>query len=51
MTVRADDYGRDPIEGRLVALNAERIVVAREAGERDLLHVHFPRAGYGVSLA
>ena len=51
VTVRADDYGRDPIEGRLVALNAERIVVAREAGERDLLHVHFPRAGYGVSLA
>ncbi|HEY3950328.1 glutathione S-transferase family protein [Phenylobacterium sp.] len=51
VAVRADDYGRDPIEGRLVAINAERIVVAREAGELDLIHVHFPRAGYGVSAA
>jgi glutathione S-transferase len=51
VAVRADDYGRDPIEGRLVCLNAERIVVAREAGELDLIHVHFPRAGYGVSAA
>ncbi|MBS0362322.1 MAG: glutathione S-transferase family protein [Proteobacteria bacterium] len=51
VAVRADDYGRDPIEGRLVALNAERIVIARDAGELDLIHVHFPRAGYGVSAA
>src|SRR3569623_16851 len=51
VAVRADDYGRDPIEGRLVALNAERIVVARDADELDLIHVHFPRAGYGVGAA
>ncbi|MBS0334008.1 MAG: glutathione S-transferase family protein [Proteobacteria bacterium] len=51
VAVRADDYGRDPIAGRLVALNAERIVVAREAGDLDQIHVHFPRAGYGVSAA
>lgn len=51
VVVRADDYGRDPIEGRLAAINAERIVVAREAGELDLIHVHFPRAGYVVSAA
>lgn len=44
--VQADDYGRDPIEGRLVAANAERIVVAREDARLGRLHVHFPRAGY-----
>jgi glutathione S-transferase len=46
VTVRADDYGRDAIEGRLVAVNAERITIAREAGELDMVHVHFPRVGY-----
>lgn len=51
VVVRADDYGRDPIEGRLAAINAERIVIARDAGELDLIHVHFPRVGYGVSAA
>ena len=51
VTVRADDYGRDPIEGRLVAVNAERITIARDAGELDLIHVHFPRVGYVLSAA
>jgi glutathione S-transferase len=51
VTVRADDYGRDPIEGRLVAVNAERITIARDAGELDLIHVHFPRVGYLLAAA
>jgi glutathione S-transferase len=51
VAVRADDYGRDPIEGRLVAVSAERITVARDAGELDLTHVHFPRVGYLLSAA
>ncbi len=51
VAVRADDYGRDAIEGRLVAVNAERITVARDAGELDLIHVHFPRVGYVLSAA
>jgi len=51
VTVRADDYGRDPIEGRLVALNAERITIARDAGELGLVHVHFPRVGYLLAAA
>jgi glutathione S-transferase len=42
----ADDYGRDPIAGTLVAANAERLVLARDGGELGPLHVHFPRAGY-----
>lgn len=49
VAVRAVDYGRDPIAGRLAAISAERIVVAREDPDLGPIHVHFPRAGYGVS--
>jgi len=47
--VSADDYGRDPVAGRLVASNRERLVIAREDPSLGRLHVHFPRAGYIVS--
>lgn len=46
VVVMADDYGRDPIAGTLVAANAERIVLSRDAGELGKINVHFPRAGY-----
>jgi glutathione S-transferase len=49
VAVSADDYGRDPILGRLVAANRERVVIAREDGDLGRLHVHFPRAGYIVT--
>src|SRR5579871_1345119 len=45
----ADDYGRDPIEGTLVAANPERVVIARGDAAVGRLHVHFPRAGYVVT--
>ncbi|HEX3886319.1 MAG TPA: glutathione S-transferase family protein [Phenylobacterium sp.] len=51
VAVRADDYGRDPIEGRLVSVSPERITIARDAGELDLIHVHFPRVGYLLTAA
>ena len=51
VTVRADDYGRDPIAGRLVVANAERIVIARESPDLGSTHVHFPRVGYLLSAA
>jgi glutathione S-transferase len=44
--VMADDYGRDRIEGVLVAANAERIVLAREDRTVGLTHLHVPRTGY-----
>ena len=47
--VSADDYGRDPVAGRLVALTPERVVIARETPELGRLHVHFPRIGYVVA--
>lgn len=46
VVVQADDYGRDPVEGVLVGLTRDRITLARECGEIDVSHVHFPRAGY-----
>ncbi|HEX4713020.1 glutathione S-transferase family protein [Phenylobacterium sp.] len=51
VTVRADDYGRDAVEGRLAAVNAERITIVRECGELDLVNVHFPRVGYLLAAA
>jgi glutathione S-transferase len=46
IVVQADDYGRDPVEGVLVGLTGDRVSLARECGELDVVHVHFPRAGY-----
>jgi len=46
VVVQADDYGRDPVEGVLVNLTNDRVTIARECGELDVVHVHFPRAGY-----
>ncbi|HEX5379366.1 MAG TPA: glutathione S-transferase family protein [Phenylobacterium sp.] len=52
VVVMADDYGRDPIAGDLVAANSERVVIAREAEGLGRLNIHFPRAGYvAVSAA
>ncbi|HEX3915984.1 MAG TPA: glutathione S-transferase family protein [Caulobacteraceae bacterium] len=49
VAVSADDYGRDPIEGTLVAANASRVVLARDEPTLGRLHLHFPRVGYIVS--
>ncbi|MFI4974064.1 MAG: glutathione S-transferase family protein [Caulobacterales bacterium] len=49
VAVAADDYGRDPIAGALVALNAERVVIDRSDPQLGRLRVHFPRAGYVVT--
>lgn len=46
--VSADDYGRDPIAGTLVAATADQVVIARQAEGLGRINVHFPRAGYVV---
>ena len=48
VVVMADDYGRDPVTGTLVAANRERVVLARDHEAVGTVHVHFPRAGYIV---
>jgi glutathione S-transferase len=47
--VMADDYGREPIDGVLVAANAQRVVLARQDPALGRLQVHFPRVGYVVT--
>lgn len=46
VSVTPDDTGRDPTIGELVALDAQTIVIRREAPECGAVHVHFPRAGF-----
>lgn len=51
VAVQADDYGRDPVGGRLAGLTPTRITLAREADGLGPIHVHFPRAGYVLARA
>ena len=51
VVVRADDRGRDPIRGALVAADAEEVVIRHENGRVGTVHVHFPRAGFEVLAA
>ena len=46
VVVMADDYGRDPINGALVAANSDRVVIERVTDDLGRLHLHFPRVGY-----
>jgi glutathione S-transferase len=46
--VMANDYGRDPISGTLIAANPARIVIAREHESVGRVHVHFPRTGFSI---
>jgi glutathione S-transferase len=48
VTVTPNDTGRDPVEGTLVALSAQEIVIARDGPMLGRLHVHFPRVGFVV---
>ncbi|HEX4182763.1 MAG TPA: glutathione S-transferase family protein [Caulobacteraceae bacterium] len=51
VVVMADDYGRDPIAGKLVAANRDRVTIARQEPALGRLQLHFPRAGFVVSPA
>ena len=47
--VSADDYGRDPIGGRLLALDPRRIVIERQDPSVGRISVSFPRWGYTLA--
>jgi glutathione S-transferase len=49
VVVMADDYGRDPIPGRLAAVNTHRITISRDEPALGRLNLHFPRAGFIVA--
>jgi len=48
VVVRADDYGREPVRGLLVAADAEEVIIRHENERVGVVHIHFPRAGYEV---
>jgi glutathione S-transferase len=51
VSVAADDYGRDPIGGTLVAATPHRVIIARDDPALGRLHLHFPRVGYTLAPA
>jgi glutathione S-transferase len=51
VVVRANDYGRDPIEGALVASSASEIVLRRADVRAGRVYVHFPRIGFDVQAS
>ena len=51
MTVTPDDTGRDPVVGELVASGVHEIVIRRSDPAVGEVCVHFPRAGFVVTLA
>lgn len=48
VTVMPIDYGRDPVAGRLVGLDADEVVIRRVDERAGTLHVHFPRIGFQI---
>ena len=48
--VMADDYGRDPVRGTLVAATPRSITLAREDAAVGRVHVHTPRVGYVLTV-
>ncbi|MBL6752285.1 MAG: glutathione S-transferase family protein [Nevskia sp.] len=51
VSVRATDYGCDPVAGTLLHASAEEIAIRRADAKAGELVVHFPRAGFKVSPA
>ena len=48
VTVMADDYGRDPIQGELVSSSAQHIAIKRSHERIGEVVLHFPRMGFLV---
>ncbi|WP_426141060.1 glutathione S-transferase family protein [Pseudomonas sp. DWP3-1-2] len=48
VAIAAIDYGVDPVEGELVFSGREALILRREDQRAGVLHVHFPRFGFGI---
>jgi glutathione S-transferase len=51
VTVRAADYGCDPVAGELVHAAADEVVLRREDARAGAVYVHFPRIGYELAAS
>ncbi len=46
--VTPDDYGQISVQGELICINSDEIVVANETKEAGAIAIHFPRLGFIV---
>ena len=44
------NVGEQPVEGKVVMADANTIAIARSTDEVGTVNVHFPRAGYRVTV-
>jgi glutathione S-transferase len=51
VVVAANDYGRDPVAGELLSIDADAIILRREDPAAGILNLHFPRVGFDVAAA
>jgi glutathione S-transferase len=51
VTVTPADYASDPVGGRLIGLDVDRVVIERDDARAGRVHVHFPRIGYEIRAA
>ena len=51
VVVTPDDYGKVPVHGELVTLNASEVALRRRDPRAGEVVVHFPRLGYSISAA
>lgn len=49
--VVADDYGKDPVVGRLLSWTASEVVIRHTISSVGDVNLHFPRAGFDVQAA
>ena len=45
-SVMPETFGTESVVGKVVALNKQRITLARSSDDLGIIHVHFPRLGY-----
>lgn len=50
VSIRPSDYALDAVEGTLVGCSEQGYTVARESEVAGTVHVHFPRAGFDLSV-
>ncbi|SDH62575.1 glutathione S-transferase family protein [Pseudomonas panipatensis] len=48
VAVAATDYGVDAVEGELLHVGSEEIILRREDPRAGVVHVHFPRLGFRI---
>ncbi|MDK8463617.1 glutathione S-transferase family protein [Marinobacter sp. SS13-12] len=49
--IAPDDYGREPVSGKLVYADNQALVLGRSHKRVGQVHVHFPRQGFAVKPA